>query len=147
MRYPTSVEMWSIEEARARLERRRNELQCLLDWLDTDPSGPQASLFLPVDPFECDGGVEQLELRAVERALGRIANLTYGQCDCCGGWVEPARLVAIPWSRCCVECIGFWEGALRTAEAEPSGCATCRAQLAAGDVLASTPKDGPTARR
>ena len=147
MRYPMSAETWSIEEARARLERRRHELQCLLDWLDTDPSGPQASMFLSVDPFECDGGVEQLELRAVERALGRIANLTYGQCDCCGGWVEPARLAAIPWSRCCVECIGFWEGALRTAEAEPSSCATCRAQLAAGDVLASTPKDAPAARR
>jgi DnaK suppressor protein len=149
MRYPKSGEEWSIDEARARLERRQSELQRLLDWLDTDPSGPHPvpAAFLPVDPLECDGGVEQLELRAVERALARIGNLTYGQCDCCGGPIELSRLAAVPWSRCCVECIAFWEGALRTAEAEQSGCATCRAQLAAGDVLASTPRDPVLARR
>ena len=118
--------MWSIDEARARLEKRRTQLQRLLDWLDTDPSAPNAAVFLPVDPLECDGGVEQLELRAVDRALERISSLTYGQCEGCGGWIESGRLAAVPWSRCCVDCIAFWEGALRTAEAEPTGCATCR---------------------
>lgn len=147
MRYPISQEPWSIERAKKRLERRRAELARLLDWLDTDPSNPQPVAFLPVDPFECDGGVEQLELRAVERALERIGNLTYGACDCCGGAIEPARLAAVPWSRCCAECIAFWEGELRTGEAEQSGCASCRAQLAAKDVLASTPREAIGARR
>ena len=41
MRYLFHQEGWSIEQARARLERRRNELSRLLDWLDTDPSNPQ----------------------------------------------------------------------------------------------------------
>ena len=147
MQYPMSDEVGSIERAQARLERRRDELRRLLDWLDTDPSGPTPVPFLPVDPFECDGGVEQLELRAVERALERIGKLTYGACDCCGGPIEPGRLAAVPWSRCCIECIAFWEGALRTTEAEQSGCATCRAQLAAGDVLASVARDAALARR
>ena len=144
--------MWSIDEARVRLEQRRKKLQRLLDWLDTDPSAPNAAVFLPVDPFECDGGVEQLELRAVERALERIANLTYGQCEACGGWVEPGRLAAVPWSRCCVDCIAFWEGALRTAEAEPTGCATCRSGSGAAerDLGAGRPDqlvDGQPAQR
>ena len=150
MRYPMSEEGegWSLERARARLERRRNELARLLDWLDTDPSTPHPVALLPVDPFECDGGVEQLELRAVERALERIDNLTYGECDCCGGPIDRARLAAVPWSRCCAECIAFWEGELRTVEADQSGCASCRAQLvAAGDVLASTPREFTGARR
>jgi RNA polymerase-binding transcription factor len=146
MRYQKSGEVVSIEQARVRLERRRKELKRLLDWMDTDPSGPQPA-FLPVDPFECDGGVEQLELRAVERSLQRIANQTFGECDCCGGPIERARLAAVPWTRCCIECIAFWEGALRTAEAENAGCATCRAELTAGDVLASVARDAVLARR
>src|SRR5919106_2594480 len=98
MRYPmSSQEGWSIESARARLVKRRDELARLLDWLDTDPSGAQPIPFLPVDPLECDGGVEQLELRAVERALERIAHMTYGECDCCGGAINQRRLVAVPW--------------------------------------------------
>jgi hypothetical protein len=139
MRYPMSEAGWSIERARARLQRRRDELARLLDWLDTDPSSPQPVPFLPVDPLECDGGVEQLELRAVERALERISNMTYGECDSCGGAIELARLAARPWSRCCADCIAFWEGELRTGEAEQSGCASCRAELAARDMVASAP--------
>ena len=139
MRYPISQEGWSIEQAQKRLERRRDELARLLDWLDTDPASSRPEPFLAVDPFECDGGVEQLELRAVERALERIASRTYGECDSCGGLIDRARLDAVPWSRCCTECIAFWEGELRTAEAEPTGCASCRAEVAARDVIASAP--------
>ena len=130
MRTPMSDEGWSIEQARARLERRRQELQQLLDWLDTDPSSAQPVAFIPVDPFECDGGVEELELRAVERALERMDKRSYGECDHCHGPIEPERLAAVPWSRCCAECIAFWEGELRTNEVESSTCASCRDRLA-----------------
>ncbi len=148
MRYPmSSQEGWSIESARARLVKRQSELARLLDWLDTDPSGAQPIPFLPVDPFECDGGVEQLELRAVERALARISDMTYGECDCCGGSIDTRRLAAVPWSRCCNDCIAFWEGELRTVEAEKSGCASCRAELAAHEVLVSSEREIIGARR
>jgi hypothetical protein len=132
MRYPIPRdEGWSIDEARARLERRRDELAVLLAWLDTDPSGARPVAHLERDPLECDGGVEELELRAVERALARIADLTYGTCDGCGGPIERARLRRVPWSRCCAECVAFWEGALGTGDGEPpSGCASCRAERA-----------------
>lgn len=133
MRYPMARdERWSIDEARARLERRRDELARLLAWLDTDPSVDHPGRQLARDPFAADGGVEELELRAVERALARIASFTYGACDCCGGPIEPARLRRVPWSRCCADCISFWEGALGTGDGEPSGCASCEADLAAG---------------
>ena len=148
MRYPmSSQEGWSIEGARARLVKRRDELARLLDWLDTDPSGAQPIPFLPVDPLECDGGVEQLELRAVERALEKVANMTYGECDCCGSAIDPRRLIAVPWSRCCNDCIAFWEGELCTAEAENAGCASCRAELAAHEVLVSNQHEVIGARR
>lgn len=146
MRYPM-VDGWSIDRARARLERRQSELRQLLDWLDTDPSGAHPVAFLANDPFECDGGVEELELRAVERALARIANHTYGECDLCQGPIERARLAAVPWSRCCTHCIAFWEGELRTNEVEQSTCAECRALLAANDVVASVPRGVTAARR
>ena len=139
MRYPISQQGWSIEQAQKRLERRRTELARLLDWLDTDPASAQPVAFLAFDPFECDGGVEQLELRAVERALERIAGGAYGECDSCGSPIDRARLAAIPWSRCCPDCIAFWEGELRTAEAEQTGCASCRAEVAAREVVASVP--------
>ena len=147
MRYRISREGWSIEQAQKRLEQRRNELARLLDWLDTDPANDQPQAFLAVDPFECDGGVEQLELRAVERALERIASRTYGECDSCGGPIDPMRLAAVPWSRCCAECIAFWEGELRTTEAEPSGCASCRAEVAARDVIVASAPPALALRR
>ena len=146
MRYPMSDDGWSLDRVRARLERRRDELQQLLDWLDTDPSTAQPVAFLAVDPFECDGGVEQLELRAIERALERIANHSYGECDQCHGPIERERLAQVPWSRCCADCIAFWEGELRTSDVDQSSCDTCRAGLAS-EVMSTVPRGATAARR
>jgi DnaK suppressor protein len=123
------AQRFDIGTLRARLERRRDELRRLLDQLDTDPSGAFA---IPVpDPLECHGGVEELELRAVERALDRIDDHSFGTCDQCGGPVEARRLQAVPWSRCCSDCIAFWEGELRTVDAEQASCADCQRGAAA----------------
>jgi DnaK suppressor protein len=43
-------------------------------------------------------------LQAIEEALGRIENGTYGICRDCGEPVAPARLTAIPWTRVCIVC-------------------------------------------
>ena len=43
-------------------------------------------------------------LQAIEDALRRIEDGTYGTCRDCGEPVAPARLNAIPWTRVCIAC-------------------------------------------
>jgi len=41
----------------------------------------------------------------IERALGKIADGTYGQCECCGGAINSRRLQARPFTTLCIECM------------------------------------------
>jgi DnaK suppressor protein len=43
-------------------------------------------------------------LQAIEEALRRIDEKTYGICRDCGEPIAPARLDAIPWTRVCITC-------------------------------------------
>lgn len=43
-------------------------------------------------------------LQAIEGALRRIDDGTYGICRDCGEAISPARLTAIPWTRSCISC-------------------------------------------
>jgi DnaK suppressor protein len=43
-------------------------------------------------------------LQAIEEALQRIEQGTYGTCKDCGGPIAEARLTAIPWTRSCITC-------------------------------------------
>ena len=43
-------------------------------------------------------------LQAIEGALRRMEQGTYGICRDCGEPIAPARLNAIPWTRVCIEC-------------------------------------------
>lgn len=43
-------------------------------------------------------------LQAIEEALMRIENNSYGVCRDCGEAIAPARLTAIPWTRVCITC-------------------------------------------
>jgi RNA polymerase-binding transcription factor len=43
-------------------------------------------------------------LQAIEEALVRIDNGTYGVCRDCGEPIAEARLNAIPWTRVCIKC-------------------------------------------
>ncbi len=44
------------------------------------------------------------ELRAIDEALERIANKTYGSCEECGKKISKARLTALPYVENCIEC-------------------------------------------
>lgn len=46
------------------------------------------------------------ELRAIEAALGRIADGSFGDCATCGEPIGEARLLASPTSPQCVSCAG-----------------------------------------
>ena len=57
--------------------------------------------------LEVDEALERNEvgiLNAVEAALARVEQGTYGQCAECGRDIPRARLDAIPWAVYCVEC-------------------------------------------
>ncbi len=43
-------------------------------------------------------------LQAIEEALDRIEQGTYGTCRDCGEVIADARLKAIPWTRVCITC-------------------------------------------
>ncbi|MBZ5544344.1 MAG: TraR/DksA C4-type zinc finger protein [Acidobacteriia bacterium] len=43
-------------------------------------------------------------LRAVEEALARIEQGSFGVCEACGRPISEARLGAVPWTRVCREC-------------------------------------------
>src|SRR4051812_36324007 len=43
-------------------------------------------------------------LQAIEEALRRIEDGTYGICKDCGESIAEARLNAIPWTRSCIAC-------------------------------------------
>ena len=43
-------------------------------------------------------------LRAIDAAIERIDNGTYGICAVCEGEIGPARLNAVPWTSVCIAC-------------------------------------------
>lgn len=43
-------------------------------------------------------------LRAIEAAIERIENRTYGTCTICEQEISVARLQAVPWSSVCIAC-------------------------------------------
>ena len=42
--------------------------------------------------------------RAIEDAIHRVDQGTYGICTDCENEIAPARLEAVPWTRVCIEC-------------------------------------------
>jgi len=44
------------------------------------------------------------EIAAIEAALDRIKNGSYGECVKCGEDIAPARLEALPYAALCVKC-------------------------------------------
>jgi DnaK suppressor protein len=44
------------------------------------------------------------QLTAVEAAMVRVAEGTYGICEVCGRAIAPERLEVIPWAATCVSC-------------------------------------------
>jgi DnaK suppressor protein len=47
---------------------------------------------------------EQQLLRAIDSALGRIRDGTYGKCMSCGKEFDGRRLAAVPWTPYCIQC-------------------------------------------
>ena len=61
------------------------------------------------DNFDRDFALNRVSLEQdivfeIDEALNRIKIETYGACESCGGPIEKARIIALPYSRMCVGC-------------------------------------------
>ncbi|PWJ22361.1 TraR/DksA family transcriptional regulator [Jannaschia seohaensis] len=100
-----------MTDAKTRLLARRQELTGDLarieDQLD-DPAPKDwedaASERQGDEVLEALGEHDRRELRAIDAALARIADGTYGTCAKCGGEITPERLEAVPTAVFCRTC-------------------------------------------
>jgi DnaK suppressor protein len=85
------------------LEALREQRRSDRDWLDqaVDEEGSTIAARL--------SEAEYRELSAIDAALQRVADGTYGQCESCGGPVGRQRLHALPEARLCTSCIAASE--------------------------------------
>lgn len=111
---PLGAEQASREIA-AKLRRRRRELAAELERL-TAP--PEAGATISFGKRIGDGTTEAVErlattatarsiaasLGAVDRALVKITEGTYGTCDRCDGEIGAARMQALPSAALCISC-------------------------------------------
>ena len=65
-----------------------------------DQANADAEAELQIRLHQTDGRL----LRAIEEALGRIRQGTFGACQVCKQPISKARLEAVPWTHLCREC-------------------------------------------
>jgi DnaK suppressor protein len=98
-----------------RLLARRNslrqvlagELNDLRGHIRGELTGDAADVAFDAGSDEISSQLAQLEARElaqVERALARLKQGTYGQCEACSKRIPVERLNALPYSTCCIEC-------------------------------------------
>lgn len=93
------------------LRNRQRELNARLHRIDDD-LGQQKSADNEdrATETENDEVLEELgqagenELKAIDAALDRVANGTFGTCVKCGQPIAPERLAAVPYTPFCQEC-------------------------------------------
>lgn len=101
------------DEFRKLLEARKAELEGRLrkieDDLDEPVSADNEERAVETQDDEVLEGMGQAgmaELKAVDAALERLAQGTFGTCVRCGGPISEARLRAVPHAALCEHCIG-----------------------------------------
>src|SRR5439155_13305029 len=68
------------------------------DWIDQ--SSQESDVYVRLALKQTDAKL----LRAIEEAIHRLDNGTYGICLDCENEIPGVRLDAVPWTRVCVEC-------------------------------------------
>ena len=54
---------------------------------------------------------DRIELERIERAITRMQDGTYGECEVCEKAIPMSRMKAIPWATRCINCQSRFEGA------------------------------------
>ena len=86
------------EENRSQLEDEREEIQS-----DNHPGDMATSTFDRELDYTLEENVERA-LAAIDAALQRIEDGTYGLCGSCGQPIGAERLEALPWTTQCIDC-------------------------------------------
>jgi RNA polymerase-binding protein DksA len=95
-----------LEDLRGRL---RDEILRMFEAVQEDvrPPGEHEQWIVPSESVDKEVALENTEEslhRAVNAAIDRIENGTYGFCEACGRRISKGRLDAIPFAENCVEC-------------------------------------------
>ena len=101
-----------IQRFKTRLEVRQHELRVSIDHqlrsargAEPEPDAlDQATRQTEKELLLQTGNKEKQLLRAVESALGRIKEGTFGRCLSCGNEIGGGRLEAVPWTPYCIQC-------------------------------------------
>ena len=102
----------NVKKYKGLLEKKRDELLAAApvrtpaaepgsksgDWIDQ--SSQESDLHVRLALKQTDSKL----LRAIEEAIHRIEQGTYGICMECDNQIAPARLEAVPWTRVCIDC-------------------------------------------
>ncbi len=88
------------------LTRRLGKIEIDLDTTPNPDSAERATERENDEVLEELGLQGQMELKAIEAALKRVADGTYGTCVRCGGQISRERLEAVPHAALCRECMG-----------------------------------------
>ena len=106
--------MGSMQNVREQLLARRDELEERVGRIDRDLhhrdeplSADFAEQVVEQENLEVLQSLEaegRVELARVERALVRLERGEYTVCSRCGGEIAPARLAAVPYTDCCINC-------------------------------------------
>jgi DnaK suppressor protein len=91
------------DELSRRIEQRRQEMV-----MDQDPEDEVGLALRNVSAGMTIAAIERdvRTLAEIDLSLRRIETGDYGICGVCGETIPLARLKAIPWTRCCVDCAG-----------------------------------------
>jgi RNA polymerase-binding protein DksA len=108
-----------VDRFRSRLEDERSRVTAALENLRSENAGSMedevdeshqdnhlAETASVTHDREVDYSLEENEVRllaAIDAAIGRIEDGTYGRCEQCGSEIEPDRLEAIPWTTLCID--------------------------------------------
>ncbi len=106
------MEATELSKYRTILENKRDELLAATpartpatepgsksgDWIDQ--SSQESDLHVHLAMKQTDTKL----LRAIEEAIHRLDQGTYGICMDCEEEIRPARLDAVPWTRVCIKC-------------------------------------------
>jgi DnaK suppressor protein len=109
------MERHRLEHYRALLEQRRLQLRQSVTRTEEDGRAAQstdsaqdiadrASSSYQKEFLFALSANDRIFLQQVERALARISEGLYGECEQCGETIKESRLEAVPWARNCVHC-------------------------------------------
>lgn len=93
-----------LRERKAELDRRLAKIEADLDAPANPDSEERASERENDEVLESLGLSGREELRAIDAALKRIEDGTFGVCVSCGGEISPRRLDTLPFTTVCQHC-------------------------------------------